>query len=129
MGCFFNSGQVCYAGTRAYVHRSIYEEVLDGLAQVAASQHLGPSADRQSQLGPLISARQHERVSTLVERARASGIAAVGPGRGMPETGHYFAPTILRDVPPTPKSPARRSSARCWPSPLRRGGGGDRAGQ
>lgn len=100
MGCFFNTGQVCYAGTRAYVHRSIYEEVLEGLAQVAASQHMGPSADRQSQLGPLISARQHERVSALVERAQASGIAAVGPAGTMPASGHYFAPAVLRDVPP-----------------------------
>ncbi|WP_068086703.1 aldehyde dehydrogenase family protein [Novosphingobium rosa] len=101
MGCFFNSGQVCYAGTRAYVHRSIYEEVLDGLAQIAASQQIGPSADRKSQLGPLISARQHQRVSALVQRAQASGIAAVGAGSPLPGTGHYLAPTVLRDVPPS----------------------------
>jgi acyl-CoA reductase-like NAD-dependent aldehyde dehydrogenase len=100
MGCFFNSGQVCYAGTRLYVHRSVYERVLDGIAAVAASQKIGPSGDRSSQLGPLISRRQHEKVTGFVERARAAGIHTVGPDIPVPDEGHYFAPTLLRDVPP-----------------------------
>ncbi|MBB3957204.1 aldehyde dehydrogenase family protein [Novosphingobium sediminicola] len=99
MGCFFNSGQVCYAGSVAHVHRSIYEQVLEGLAQVGASQTLGPSADRASQLGPLISARQKARVSGFVERAMAAGIARVGPQAAIPAQGHYVAPIVLRDVP------------------------------
>ena len=99
MGCFFNSGQVCYAGTRLYVHRSIYDQVLEGLAGVAAAQAIGPSHDRGSQLGPLISARQHDRVTGFVERASAAGIERIGDPIPLPERGHYFAPTILRDVP------------------------------
>ncbi|PXA86466.1 betaine-aldehyde dehydrogenase [Nostoc sp. 3335mG] len=99
MSCFFNSGQVCYAGTRLYVHRSIYERVLQGIAQVAAGQRIGPSSDRASQLGPLISRRQHERVTGFVERAGQAGIASVGPSMPLPDQGFYFAPTILRDVP------------------------------
>lgn len=100
MGCFFNSGQVCYAGTRLYVHRSIYDEVLDGILAVAASQKIGVSADRSSQLGPLISARQHERVSGFVDRAKAAGIEAMTPAAALPDSGYYFSPTVLRDVPP-----------------------------
>lgn len=99
MGCFFNAGQVCYAGTRLYVHRSIYDQVLEGIAAVGAALKLGPSSDRASQLGPLISARQHERVSGFVDRALASGIARVGAPAPHPEQGHYFAPVVLRDVP------------------------------
>jgi len=100
MGCFFNSGQVCYAGSRLYVHRSIYEQVLDGIAQVGAAQQMGRSADRTSQFGPLISARQYSRVAGFVDRARAAGIEAVGgAGAGLPDRGYYFAPTLLRDVP------------------------------
>ena len=99
MGCFFNSGQVCYAGTRLYVHRSIYDQVLAGLAGVAAAQAIGPSNDRGSQLGPLISARQHDRVTGFVERASAAGIERVGEQVQLPDRGYYFAPTILRDVP------------------------------
>ncbi len=99
MGCFFNSGQVCYAGTRLYVHRSVYDRVLEGIAAVGGAQKIGPSADRSSQLGPLISARQHERVSGFVERAKAAGIEAVAGHAALPDEGFYFAPTILRDVP------------------------------
>jgi acyl-CoA reductase-like NAD-dependent aldehyde dehydrogenase len=100
MGCFFNSGQVCYAGTRLYVHRSVYDRVLDGIAQVGAAQLTGLSGDRSSQLGPLISARQHDKVSGFVDRARAAGIERVGGDIILPERGHYFAPTVLRDVSP-----------------------------
>jgi aldehyde dehydrogenase (NAD+)/phenylacetaldehyde dehydrogenase len=99
MGCFFNSGQVCYAGTRLYIHRSIYEEVITGITAVAAAQRLGASADRGSQLGPLISERQRERVAGYVERARSSGIEALAPSAALPEGGYYFAPTVLTNVP------------------------------
>ena len=99
MGCFFNSGQVCYAGTRLYVHRSIYDEVLEGIVAVGNAQKLGASADRASQLGPLISARQHERVAGFVDRARAAGIEAMASAAALPERGFYYPPTVLRNVP------------------------------
>lgn len=99
MGCFFNSGQVCYAGTRLYVHRSIYDEVVEGIAAFTAGLTLGRSADRGTALGPLISARQHERVSGYVDRARAAGIEAMSATEALPSEGYYFAPTVLRHVP------------------------------
>jgi acyl-CoA reductase-like NAD-dependent aldehyde dehydrogenase len=100
MACFFNSGQVCYAGTRVYVHRDIYERVLDGLAAVGASLKLGASADPASQIGPLISARQRDKVHGFLERARADGIGVHETSRGgLPDAGYYVAPTVLRDVP------------------------------
>nr|WP_274381674.1 aldehyde dehydrogenase family protein [Massilia cavernae] len=100
MACFFNSGQVCYGGTRLYVHRSVYEEVLAGVAAVGASLKLGMSSDRASQLGPLISARQHARVTGFVDRALASGIQQQAASRqALPDTGHFYSPTVLRDVP------------------------------
>lgn len=99
MGCFFNAGQVCYAGTRLYIHRSVYDQVLEGIATVGAAQLMGPSSDRASQLGPLISALQHERVSGFVDRAKAAGIAVVPSSSAAPEGGYFFPPTVLRDVP------------------------------
>jgi len=100
MACFFNTGQVCYAGTRLYAHRSVYEQVLEGIAQVGSSLKMGESTNPSSQLGPLISARQHERVSGYLERALARGIECQsGPPVMLPERGYYFAPTLLRDVP------------------------------
>lgn len=98
-GCFFNSGQVCYAGTRLYAHRSIYEAVLDGLAATAAALPIGRSSDRGAQLGPLISGRQYDRVSGFVDRALASGIERHGSAPAVPEGGHFYPPTVLRDVP------------------------------
>jgi acyl-CoA reductase-like NAD-dependent aldehyde dehydrogenase len=98
-GCFFNSGQVCYAGTRLYAHRSIYEETLAGLAATAAALPMGVSSDRGAQLGPLISARQYDRVAGFVDRALASGVQRYGDARVVPDQGHFYPPTILRDVP------------------------------
>lgn len=98
-GCFFNSGQVCYAGTRLYAHRSIYEETLAGLAATAAALPMGVSSDRGAQLGPLISARQYDRVSGFVDRALAAGIQRHGDAPAVPERGHFYPPTVLRDVP------------------------------
>lgn len=100
MACFYNSGQLCYAGTRLYVHRSIQEQVLEGVAAVGASLRLGASSDRASAMGPLISARQHEKVSGFVERALALGIARQPKSSAeLPREGYYYPPTVLRDVP------------------------------
>jgi acyl-CoA reductase-like NAD-dependent aldehyde dehydrogenase len=99
-GCFFNSGQVCYAGSRLYAHRSIYEETLAGLAATAAALPIGVSSDRGAQLGPLISARQYDRVSGFVDRALAAGVRRHGEApTNLPDRGHFYPPTILRDVP------------------------------
>jgi acyl-CoA reductase-like NAD-dependent aldehyde dehydrogenase len=99
MACFFNSGQVCYAGTRLYVHRSIHDAVVEGIAAVGRSQKMGASSQPTSQLGPLISARHHSNVSGFVARAAASGFEQVSVAAAVPEKGYFFAPTIFRDVP------------------------------
>jgi acyl-CoA reductase-like NAD-dependent aldehyde dehydrogenase len=99
MACFFNSGQICYAATRLYVHRSVHDQVLEGIAAVAAGLKLGPARDSGVMLGPLISARQHDRVTGFVDRARAAGLQMQPVTSSLPERGHFFAPTIFRDVP------------------------------
>lgn len=99
--CFFNSGQVCYAGTRLYVQRSRYEEVLEGLQKFAATQAMGPSWSRDTVMGPLISARQRDKVQGMISRARAEGIAALDIASALPEQGHFVPPTVLFDVPPS----------------------------
>jgi aldehyde dehydrogenase (NAD+)/phenylacetaldehyde dehydrogenase len=99
MACFFNSGQVCYAGTRLYVHRSIHDAVIEGIAAVGRAQKMGASSDSTSQLGPLISSRHHSKVSGFVARATAAGYASVGASAELPDKGYFFAPTIFRDVP------------------------------
>jgi acyl-CoA reductase-like NAD-dependent aldehyde dehydrogenase len=98
MACFFNAGQLCYAGTRLYVHRSIYDAVVEGIAAIGRAQKMGLSSDPTSQLGPLISARHHEKVKGFVERAAEAGFESAGPSIEVPDDGYYFAPTILRNV-------------------------------
>lgn len=96
--CFFNSGQVCYAGTRLYVQRDVYEEVITGLAEHAGQSLLGPSWDSGSAMGPLISEAQYRKVSAMVERAKAAGVESVAVETSLPEGGYYFPPTLFRDV-------------------------------
>jgi acyl-CoA reductase-like NAD-dependent aldehyde dehydrogenase len=100
MSCFFNAGQVCYAGTRLYAHRSIYERVLSKIAEIGAGLRMGMSSDPASELGPLISARQLDRVKGFVDRAISAGAEAVTGGAASPSSGYFFAPVVLRDVGP-----------------------------
>src|SRR5262249_37394822 len=59
---YFNSGQACNAGSRLYVPAAQFDDVMSGLAEAAKAAQLGPGLDPGTQLGPLVSAEQHERV-------------------------------------------------------------------
>lgn len=96
--CFFNSGQVCYAGTRLYVHKDLYEAVIMGLQEHAEQAAIGPSWNAECSMGPLISQAQYDKVTAMVERAEAAGIKSVPLTHKLPEHGFYFPPTVLRDV-------------------------------
>jgi phenylacetaldehyde dehydrogenase len=95
---FFNQGQVCTAGSRLYVHRSRFEEVVEQLSAIAAGMKMGPGIDPTTQIGPLVSKVQQGRVmdyvrSGLAEGARASAGGAAGDGPGC-----FVRPTVLVDV-------------------------------
>lgn len=100
-GIFSNAGQVCNAGSRLFVQRAVYEEVLEGLTQRAAAIKVGPGLDRSSEMGPLVSREQYDRVMRYIEHGIADGARVrVGAGRpaGVPEGGYFVAPTILDHV-------------------------------
>ncbi|MFO7304824.1 MAG: aldehyde dehydrogenase family protein [Gammaproteobacteria bacterium] len=97
---FFNAGQVCVAGSRAYVHRSIYDRVLEGLATEANSLTLGHGLNPVTQMGPLVSVKQAERVSGFIERARQGGATVVAGGERLGPIGTFIQPTIIADVKP-----------------------------
>jgi aldehyde dehydrogenase (NAD+) len=98
-----NSGQTCSAGSRLLVQRSIYEGLLEKLAQSMARLTAGPAlADLDA--GPLIRASQLQRVRQYLSQARNDGIAVAAQGRvadDAPAGGFYQAPVLLRDVPPS----------------------------
>jgi len=67
---FFNGGQVCVAGSRLYVHKSVYNQVVDGIVKIAEGMSLAPGLDPACQMGPLVSERQLKAVQGFVDRAK-----------------------------------------------------------
>jgi phenylacetaldehyde dehydrogenase len=94
LGTFFNTGQVCVAGSRVFVQRAIYDRVIEGMAAVGRSLRIGPGFDADAQIGPLISQKQLERVSRLVGGARTEGAEVFGGGQ-LGERGYFYQPTIV----------------------------------
>ncbi|MFV3366864.1 aldehyde dehydrogenase family protein [Pseudomonas sp. NY15435] len=97
-GAFWNSGQVCFAIKRLYVHESLFEPLLAKLAERAQHTRLGHGLDPQTELGPLTNAQQLERVIALVEDAKAHG-AQIHSGGVRPEgPGYFYPPTLVSGV-------------------------------
>ncbi len=94
---YFNSGQACNAGSRLFVPAERYDEVISALAERAAATRLGPGLDQQTQLGPLISAEQQERVMGYIEAGRSEGAEIVCGGAPTLEDsgGYYVQPTLF----------------------------------
>ncbi len=97
---YFNSGQACNAGSRLFVPADRYDEVISALAERAAATRVGPGLDTATQLGPLISAEQRERVMGYIDSGRAEGAELVtGPDPSdaalADSGGYYVAPTLF----------------------------------
>ncbi len=98
---FFNQGQVCTAGSRLFVHKSRFDEVVEGLAGIAAGMKLGPGIDPATQVGPLVSAVQQQRVLGYIRSGYEEGArAAAGgePARVGAGGGYFVQPTVLVDT-------------------------------
>jgi phenylacetaldehyde dehydrogenase len=93
---YFNGGQVCVAGSRLYVHRSIHDKVLDGVAQYAEGLSLGHGLDPATTMGPLVSPRHAERVSAYVEGAKAGGASVLTGGERHGDA--FFTPSVITGV-------------------------------
>ena len=96
-----NTGQDCTAATRAYVHRSRYDDFVDGVAEVMGKVRLGAPSDPDTDQGPLVSFRQRDKVAAMVERAVQAGARAATGGRapdGDLEGGAYYEPTLIVDA-------------------------------
>jgi len=98
MGIFANSGQACVVGSRLFVHRSVHDQVVEGIAAIARSLKLGSPADQDTQLGPLISEKQADRVMGFIEEGIADGCTVVAGGRRLDRSGNFVEPTVLTNV-------------------------------
>jgi phenylacetaldehyde dehydrogenase len=100
---FFNSGQVCTAGSRLFAHRSVFDKVVEGVSTAASSMRLGPGLDPQTQMGPLVSREQQERVLGYIDSGRKEGAAVVVGGEAPSHPGYFVKPTVLVNVKPDMK--------------------------
>jgi len=100
-GMFHNSGQSCNAPSRMLVQKDFYEEAVAIAAAEAARIHPGDPTDPESEIGPVISQLQYNKIQALIEQGVEEGakVAAGGPGKpaGL-ETGYFVKPTIFSDV-------------------------------
>jgi phenylacetaldehyde dehydrogenase len=102
-GIFFNQGQCCNAGSRLYIEREVFDEVVQGVSNEARKIKVGPGVDAETQMGPLISAEQHDKVLGYLSGGLEAGAhAPVGGGR-VGDRGYFVAPTVLTDTTPDMK--------------------------
>lgn len=95
MGLFTNQGEVCAAGTRIFAHRKTYDTVLDGLSAAAAAQVIGDPFDQSTTVGPLVNAKQRDRVLGYIAKGTAEGAHLVAGGPASEGPGFFVKPTVF----------------------------------
>jgi phenylacetaldehyde dehydrogenase len=100
---FFNHGQCCVAGSRLYVQQSRFDEVVDGVAQIAKSIKMGPGMEPGTQMGPLVSEEQLRLVTGFLESGEAEGATALAGGGRFGDRGYFVEPTVLTNTRPDMK--------------------------
>jgi betaine-aldehyde dehydrogenase len=98
-GVFINQGEVCSAGSRILVEKSIYPKFVEAMSAKAKTIRLGPPLDRETKMGPLVSKEQFDRVRSYQELGKKEAKLAAGGGRPSSiSRGYYVEPTIFYDV-------------------------------
>ncbi|HWA79837.1 MAG TPA: aldehyde dehydrogenase family protein [Acetobacteraceae bacterium] len=100
---FFNHGQCCCAGSRLYAHKSVYDKVVAGVADIAGKIRVGPGLDPETEMGPLVSDEQFARVTSYIEDGRQSGARVAVGGNRVGNLGYFVAPTVLENTNPEMK--------------------------
>ena len=95
MQIFANSGQVCVAGSRLFIHRKVYDEVVEGISRFAAGLKVLPGIDPDSQMGPLVSQDQFDRVAGFIRSGVAEGAEVVQGGARVGDKGFFMQPTVI----------------------------------
>ncbi|MGW4824732.1 aldehyde dehydrogenase [Streptomyces sp. NPDC004227] len=99
-GIFAAAGQTCIAGSRVFAHRSVYDELLERVAERAKTIRIGDPMDEQTELGPLAFADQRDKVAGYVDLGRSEGARVLTGGHSTDGGlgGYFYEPTILVDV-------------------------------
>ncbi len=99
-GIFFNQGQVCSAGSRLFIQEKVYDHALDELLKTVSETRIGPGIDPITQMGPLVSKTQMERVLGYVAQGNKEGARLLAGGEraeGL-DRGYFVKPTVFADV-------------------------------
>ncbi|MEI5999094.1 aldehyde dehydrogenase family protein [Paraburkholderia bengalensis] len=97
-GIFFNTGQVCSAGSRILAHRDVYDDVVERLAARAKAIKVGDPAERDTTMGPLVSAAQMKTVLDYVDIGKGEGASMVTGGARIGQKGFFVEPTVFANV-------------------------------
>lgn len=97
-GIFFNGGQVCVAGSRLYAHRSVFDQVVEGVSNIAQGMKLGHGLDPATQMGPVVNARQTQGIQDFIDRAQNDGGQVVSGGKKIDSPGCFVEPTVIANV-------------------------------
>src|ERR1700676_2491404 len=97
---FFNHGQCCCAGSRLYAHKTIYDKVVAGVADIASKIKVGPGLDPTTEMGPLVSEEQFNRVTSFIADGRGAGAKVAVGGNRVGNLGYFVAPTVLENTTP-----------------------------
>jgi phenylacetaldehyde dehydrogenase len=100
---FFNQGQCCCAGSRLFVHESVYDKVLQGVSDIAGGINMGPGLDPQTGMGPLVSEEQFDKVTSYIDSGVKEGARVAAGGKRHGDRGYFVQPTVLTNTKPSMK--------------------------
>jgi len=92
---YFNAGQVCSAGTRVYIHRSIWDEALEAIRKVATGMKIGPGLDPESEVGPVVSRAQFDSIMNYIQIGLDEGAELICGGKAIDGEGYFIEPTLF----------------------------------
>jgi len=95
---FSNSGQICNAGSRLYAHRDVFEQIVEGVSDRARKLQVGPGLDPATQMGPVVSREQLERVTTYIASGQQQGATLRTGGSRIGNQGYFVQPTVLTNT-------------------------------
>jgi len=100
---FFNHGQCCCAGSRLYADAAVFDKVVEGVSDIASKIKLGPGLDPATEMGPMVSDIQQNRVCSYLDVGVTEGAKPLSGGKRREGPGYFVEPTVLVDTKPTMK--------------------------
>lgn len=100
---FFNHGQCCCAGSRLFIEQEIYDQVVEGVSIIADNIKTGPGLDPSTEMGPLVSREQYNRVCSYIQSGLDEGAKAAAGGIKPSDHGYFVRPTVFKNTKPDMK--------------------------